>query len=471
MSSRLRLSLLASLTVGSALLYQRPAEACGGCFVPPENNTVVTDHRMILSVGQGQSTLYDQIRYQGSPESFAWVLPITGEAQVGLSADVVFSALDSMTQVAVVAPPRNCPPPPDCGAGNKSSSASPAPQAGADNGGVTVTKSEVVGPYETVQLQATNPQALNDWLQSNGFSLPNDVKPVVAAYVVEHFNFLAMKLRPGATVKSMRPVRVTTPGSTVTLPLRMVAAGTGAVVGISLWVLGQGRYEATNFPMFTIKSEDLAWDWVANASNFKQLRAQKSAATGGRGWELETSVSLAAQQIDSAVRNGFFGGGPGGPPTQPTADGDYTPIPPVDGKPGKTAAEVRDEDLGVLIGRVVPGAQLRTTRMRADLAHAALTEDLVLAASADQSLLGNTRQVTRELNEPICPVFQGCEVVGQAPRGEAAKQMGSTPAPTAASNCATTGGDASGGLLFAGLGGLGLVGMIAARRRRSGTPS
>jgi hypothetical protein len=79
---------VAALVLASAL-YSAPAAACGGCFVPPpipsrpETSTVVTDHRMVLSVGQGQSTLYDQIRYQGAPEAFAWVLPITGEAQVG----------------------------------------------------------------------------------------------------------------------------------------------------------------------------------------------------------------------------------------------------------------------------------------------------------------------------------------------------------------------------------------------------
>ncbi|HRG99991.1 MAG TPA: DUF2330 domain-containing protein [Polyangiaceae bacterium] len=473
--NRPRLALLASLTLGSAfastLLYARPAEACGGCFVPPENNTVVTDHRMILSVAQGQSTLYDQIRYQGAPESFAWVLPITGEAQVGLSADVVFSALDAMTQVAVVAPPRNCPPPPDCDAFGKNAAAPSAAGGDSSGGGVTVTKSEVVGPYETVQLQATNPQALNDWLQANGFALPNDVKPVVAAYVVEHFNFLAMKLRPGASVKSMRPVRVTTPGSSVTLPLRMVAAGTGATVGISLWVLGQGRYEPTNFPQFTIKADELAWDWVKNASNFKEIRAQKTAAAGGRGWELETSLSLPLQQLDNAIRTGFFSGpggpgGPGGPQPGTSADADYAPIPASEGKPAKTAAEVRDEDLGVLLGRLVPGAELRTTRLRADLAHAALTEDLVLAASADQSQLGNTRQVTRELNEPICPVYDGCDVVGQAPRSEAGGGSSSSAAASR-SNCATASGDASsGGALFAGLGALGLV-VGRLRRRRS----
>ncbi len=450
------------MAIAGIAAFERPAQACGGCFVPPENNTVVTDHRMVLSVGQGQSTLYDQIRYQGAPESFAWVLPISGEAQVGLSADIVFSVLDGLTQVAVVAPPRNCPSAPSDCLSNSPQSANAGAAPAPDDSGVTVTKREVVGPYETVQLQAANPEALNQWLTTNGFSIPDDVKPVVAQYQKENFNFLAMKLIPGASVQSMRPVRVTTRGTAVTLPLRMVAAGTGANVGISLWVLGQGRYEPTNFPSFVIKQEDLAWDWTKNASNFKEIRAAKTAETNGRGWELETSTMISTQQIDNAVRTGFFGGGGGGRP-QPAVEPDYAAIPPVDGKPGKTPDEVRDEDLGVLLGRVIQGGQIRTTRMRADLAHAALTEDLVLAAPADQSLLGNTRQVTRELNEPLCPVFQGCNNVGQAPRSEAAQAMGT--GTSNASSCSTTNANGSSGT-FVGLG-LGVVALAAARARRN----
>ena len=82
-------SLVAAAVVVSA--FERDAKACGGCFSPPtEQDSVVTDHRMILSVSPQQTTLYDQIRYSGSPASFAWVLPIHGTVDVGLSADVLF---------------------------------------------------------------------------------------------------------------------------------------------------------------------------------------------------------------------------------------------------------------------------------------------------------------------------------------------------------------------------------------------
>jgi hypothetical protein len=416
------ISSLALLIGATALLAPRTASACGGCFNPPENPTVVTDHRMILSVSKEQSTLYDQIRYSGSPASFGWVLPISGEVTVGLSADVLFAGLDSMTQTQILQPPRNCPPQPsDCAQLN--GGASFAPQASDDQGGVNVVKREVVGPYETVQLQATNPNALRDWLQTNGFSVPAEVAPVIDTYVGEHFNFLALKLVPGKDVQDMRPVRVTTKGANVALPLRMIAAGTGPQVGIALWVVGEGRYEPQNFGSFILKAEDISWDWTQNKSNYIDLRTQKNAAGGGRIWEIESSTALVRQQIESIVQQGNWNGqGPFPQTDDERAATVYLPVKDAQGSVTKTASQVRDEDVATLFSGITNS---RVTRMRADLAHAALNADLLMTASADQTEVSNVRQVTKELNQPLCPVWSGCKSVGQAPRDEATAR--STP--------------------------------------------
>src|SRR5579859_6155994 len=96
-------------TAVSAVTFagQRQASACGGCFQPP-NQTVsdITDERMLLSVSAAQSTLYDQIKYSGSPSSFAWVLPIHGTVTVGLSADVLFNSVDAVTATQINPPPQ-----------------------------------------------------------------------------------------------------------------------------------------------------------------------------------------------------------------------------------------------------------------------------------------------------------------------------------------------------------------------------
>ncbi len=447
---------LVAATAGTVLAAgEQQAAACGGCFVPTENNTIVTDHRMVLSIGRGESTLYDQIRYTGDPKEFAWVLPISGTAKIGLSADTVFAALDQLTQVQVQAPT------PQCQCNNR------APQASADgagsssggsSGGVQILKEEVVGPYATVQLRSTDPNALTDWLTTNKFAIPDDIKPVIAQYVGEKFDFLAIKLIPGATVKSMRPVRVTTTGTSAVLPLRMVAAGTGATVGITLWITGEGRYEPQNFPSFVIKSDELVWDWTANKSNYKDLRAEKAAALGGAGWEVETSTSANLSTIENIVR---FGGNNGGASSGAIDDdGGYLPET-TNGVITKTASQVREEDLAALFGGV---ASARVTRIRADLARAALGKDLLVTASADQSQIPNLRQAAKSTGTPNCP--PGCTPV-ETPDNPTGSSGGAT-GPKESFSCTTSTNGVGGVEWLAAVGAmLGLVAAKASRRRKS----
>ena len=96
------------VTSALAIAGARQAAACGGCFHPPRPPTQtasdITDERMLLTVSPMQSTLYDQIRYAGTPSSFAWVLPIHGTVEVGLSADVLFDSMDAVTATQIIAP-------------------------------------------------------------------------------------------------------------------------------------------------------------------------------------------------------------------------------------------------------------------------------------------------------------------------------------------------------------------------------
>src|SRR5579871_2295136 len=113
------------------------ARACGGCFHPPTQTTSdITDERMLLSVSTQQTTLYDQIRYAGSPSSFAWVLPIHGTVDVGLSADVLFDSIDVLTETTIVPPAPNCPGPPTyCQFGGGADAGAAQPPSAAGSGG------------------------------------------------------------------------------------------------------------------------------------------------------------------------------------------------------------------------------------------------------------------------------------------------------------------------------------------------
>ena len=92
----------------SLVALSPPAHACGGCVVPPDTNTQVTGHRMILAASKTQTTLYDQIEYSGEPESFAWFLPIKGQVDIGLSADAMLALLADYSRVGAFPPPVAC---------------------------------------------------------------------------------------------------------------------------------------------------------------------------------------------------------------------------------------------------------------------------------------------------------------------------------------------------------------------------
>ena len=439
-----------------SLVAEREARACGGGFLPPtETETVTTDHRMIFSISGQQTTLYDQIEYHGSPSSFAWVLPIKGTVTVGLSADILFDTLDSLTATQVVEPTPDCPAPPSCDTFNGFGEASGAAgaDAGAKAGAVTVTGQAQVGPYETVQLHSTDGSALTNWLASNGFSVPSGATPVLAAYVAEQFDFLAMKLIPGKGVEAMQPVRVTSTGSSAALPMRMVSIGTGATTGITLWVVANGRWEPQSAPFFTITDSELVWDWTTNSSNYDSLRTSKEAALGGKGWQIESSLDIEQSTITNQVNDNVEFGGPtlqGGYGTA-TDDGGLPPA---------------QQDLAALLSGIGGGNTVRITRMRGDISNAALAgSDLTLQTSTDQSQMSNLYNPAKQIGEPLCPVYNdNCSVVGSAPLG----QTGATASGGTAGSCNAAPATPGSSAVLAGLAGLlGFVAVQARRRRRS----
>jgi hypothetical protein len=457
--------LLCAPGVAAALVAMaaRDSKACGGCFheATSQNGTVVTDHRMVFSVSPTQTTLYDQIKYSGSPSSFAWVLPVHGQVTVGLSSDLLFQALDQATQTTILAPPLPACPACNCrnasvSFGGASSGSASGPQ---DNAGVTVTSQQVVGPYATVQLHpnsTSDTAALTSWLTVNGYNIPSNIGSVIAAYVKEGFDFLALRLVPGQGVQAMRPVSVTSPGAGLALPLRMVAAGTGATVGITLWVVASGRYEPQNFQRFVISPADLVWDWSTSSSNYITLRTKKEADLGNASWQIESSLDLLPYNIENVV-------------LQDPAATDYA-SPSPDGGAARasvpdggalTSAEARAQDLLTLFP--TGGASVRITRMRSDLSQAALAKDLVLQASNDQTALSNNYQAAKSINDsaacPPCPCGGTNPGLGSGAGSGSSKQS---------FGCTTSPGKPLGAgflLTIAGLLGLGIAGMRARRNR------
>ncbi len=440
---------LAVALAAPLLLPEGGAAACGGTFGPPTQEITVASHRMILSVSQAQSTLYDEIEYTGDPASFAWVLPIQGTVTVGLSSDALFSQLDQMTTVVVDAPPISCGCFPNAGDTSGSATASGGGEA-PDAGGVTILSQAVVGPYETVQLSSTDPTALTSWLSTNGYSVPANVAPVIASYVNGGFNFLALKLVPGTGITAMRPVSVTTPGASPSLPLQMVAAGAGTTMPITLFVVGEGRYQPVNFPWFVVDPGQVTWDFTAGTSNYLTVQ-QAGFTANANAWAVESAQASSESLITASIMDlaQYY----------PTDSGYADSM-------GNGAPAAAQADLDTLFSGIATGS-LWITRLFAQMPRTALSSDLTVGAAASQTPVPNELTAGKYVNcAPGCSGTGAGGSGGASGNGGATGSGASTGSGSGKSSCAVdrTGSDPfSGGALG---GAIAALALAAARRRR-----
>jgi hypothetical protein len=435
---RLTTSLLFALPISLlSLLPASDAAACGACFHGVAENTQVTGHKMIFSISQSETTLWDQLSYAGAPSSFAWVLPVKGTVTVGLSSDALFQNLEQLTLVEVAPPPISCPIP-ACWQ-NDGASGAGGSLGGFDAGGmppVVVKAQSVVGPYETVQLASTDPNALTSWLSSHGYVVPSGFSTVISAYVTEGFDFLALKLVPGQGVSSMKPVRVSSQGAGASLPLRMVAAGVGVITPITLWIAGEGRYEPTNFPWFVIKESDLTWDFATSSSDYKMVKQGQFNLTNHKGWLIENSAPFSKFQLEnsltSLVQSDPVGSGYGD-------------------DQGNGADAALTDDLGKLFGNIAP-TSLWMTRITAELSRQALADDLVIGASQDQNPVSGQLVAAKGINAPPCPTYPPCPDTTSSGNGGAGGSGSGNGGAGGSNSGGSGGGSSSGGCAVGGEG-------------------
>ncbi|CAN5800351.1 hypothetical protein BH09MYX1_BH09MYX1_44980 [soil metagenome] len=426
-------SLVATAVLSSVLALSSNASACGGCLHPPlrpnEVPSLVTDHRMAFSISKTQTILWDQIRYAGDPAEFAWVLPVRTGTEVEVGHDEFLEALDKGTAPTVVPPAVQCFYPQGsqgggggfgCGSEDTSAFAS-ARDAGINatfDSGTTVVSQKVVGPYESVILRAADGQAITDWLVTHDFVIPDAVKPVIAYYTTQGFDFVAIRLRPNVGTRAMLPIRIVSPGADGTLPLRMVAAGVGASVGLELFVLSEGRYEATSFENAIIDRKAVTWNGSTGRSNYAELFQGVVTAHPKGVWITEvasknpvsgilasyaascTQLSPVARPCASDAGSVDAGSTDGGAADAGELDAGNEAGDASDGGgcvEYVSACDDFDDATRALAG--MNRADVTVTRLRANLAVSALVTDLVVGAASSQEPIDAVIQ-TSEFSDP-----------------------------------------------------------------------
>lgn len=441
------------------------ADACGACYSSSSESTVVQDHRMAFSIGRQQTVLWDSITYSGNPKEFAYVLPAKPGSRLEPSNEAFFTALDASTRPIIMGPqPQGgggyggggyggsngyngggyyddegggCCSSADSSLFGASSRDQNAGSSGGNAGSfadagapapppVAVVDQATVGPYETVTVRSTEPEALEEWLRDHGYAIPQESSAIIAAYVADGYDFIAMRLQPGKDVRAMQPIRIVSPGTDLSMPLRLMQIGAGAKLGITMYIIGEGRYRTTgSFPDVPVDFSKLLWDFSQNRSSYQELSNQTMATEGGRAFitEYANRPSFDPKDIPRAgmtsntgllaayaqVCPNFGVKRPPVPDAGPPDSGPDASTDPDAGDPDAGDPDAGDADAGEVDAG--PPREVKTycddldvafenmpmesrwvTRVRANLPNASLADTLRFEAHPDQKPLDNIHQ-------------------------------------------------------------------------------
>ena len=293
---------MAIFGLGSALLAPAPAAACGGFFcsaAPIDQNA----ERIVFAVDDvaGTTDMIVQISYQGVDKDFAWLLPVGVVPQNRqVFPNGALGPLDAQTG-PTFSLPANC----ARDEGDSDNSASGPPSLSGQDPSVTVLVQETVGPFDVAVIESGDPAKAYEWLTNNGFRLAPAMQPYIALYTAQGMKFLALKLTANATVKDIQPFRMTLPGTTPSIPLRLTAIAAEPEMGVVVWILGQKRYEPANALELTIPTSELRWSARSYPvrTNWTDVVARKVDEQGGRAWVVEQAGSTA--QLQTLLMSSF----------------------------------------------------------------------------------------------------------------------------------------------------------------------
>ena len=262
-----------------AALTPATAEACG-CLAPPIptglDDFAVNQQaeQIIFEVGQDSVSAHVLIRYAGSPEEFAWIVPVPNIPDLALSEAFAFPLIERETSPLVgIGQEWICPDPlyvcryhedPGCqddndygeSTGDGSGLTGSASDSGGsgppeDPDGVDVHKMEMIGAYDTVTFSASDAQLAVNWLNDNGFIVNSTITPYMQPYIEADMVFVAAKLVAGAGVEEIRPLRITYAGIEPMIPLQLTAVAAEPHLTVSAFIYGEQPHRPKGRPSVT----------------------------------------------------------------------------------------------------------------------------------------------------------------------------------------------------------------------------
>jgi hypothetical protein len=225
MSRALRRALLpGALFAAAAALWSatQPADACG-CGVAIDASVNDESGLVVDQPGSEQIILSLDLS-SDSDERAAVILPVPGVPEVAaVDKGDPLAYLDDATQ-----------PPPEVGsaAGSDGATAAAAPP-------VDVLGRDEIGGYDVTRLASSDRQALDTWLDENGYQVPDGAEPIFASYIRQGWKFVAIRLAPDSNGR-LKPLQVSFKTDIPVYPMRLSQLATKPI-DLTLYTLADGQ--------------------------------------------------------------------------------------------------------------------------------------------------------------------------------------------------------------------------------------
>ena len=229
---------LTAMTATFCLISSLPGQSC--CALPREpmqgykpSSITLDQQSAFLWQERGREHMLLSVKYSGSTEEFAWVIPVESRPSVTVEKGAPFTELRRLTEIEEMDQLRA----PTMSAGGSKNSTPP----------VTVLERKEEGPYDLAVLSASSSGGLYQWLKQNGFHLSKNAKGHLNYYVDKKYIFVAARIRSGAKGNqavanrlrqgTIAPMHLTFKAKELTYPLKVTAANPG-MSDMELYVAG-----------------------------------------------------------------------------------------------------------------------------------------------------------------------------------------------------------------------------------------
>jgi hypothetical protein len=254
--------------IAIVLFLTADARAFCGFYVSGADGKLFNDATEVVLLRDGTRTVLSmQNHYAGPPEDFAMVVPVPvvlQKDQVKTLPPDVFDRIDKLSSPRLVEywEQDPCPVGGDFGGMRKSASiaAGPPPEMTIQLlAGVRVEAQFAVGEYEIVILGADDSLALDAWLRSNKYKIPEGAEKYLRPYVAAGSKFFVAKVDTQKVKRDaqqrivLSPLRFHYDANTFSLPVRLGLLNSGGTQDLVVMILAKDmRYEVANYPNVTI---------------------------------------------------------------------------------------------------------------------------------------------------------------------------------------------------------------------------